>query len=173
MNEIAQEAEFAVGTLYKFFENKEALYKALVLEKAEMFHAALARVFKEPGDGIDKIRNYVRAKGEVFISNAPMIRLYLAETTGVSFNVKAGLDTDIRVLYEDTLQQLAKVFETGIKKKHFKNIADPYYLAIALDSIVNAFLYLWLDNPEQYPYVENVNNILNIFFNSLVTGQSR
>ena len=167
MNEIAQEAEFAVGTLYKFFENKEALYKALVLEQAGKFHTAVARAIKEPGDGIDKIRNYVRVKGEVFISNAPMMRLYFAETNGVSFNVKAGLDTEIRVLYENTLQGLATVFRTGIKKRHFKNIADPYYLAVALDSIVNAFLFLWMDNPEQHPYAENVSNILKIFFNSL------
>jgi len=170
MQEIAQEAEFAVGTLYKFFENKEALYKALVLEQAGKFHTTLARAIKEPGDEIDRIRNYIRVKGEVFISNAPMMRLYFAETTGASFNVKAGLDAEIRVLYEDTLQGLATVFKTGIKKKHFKNIVAPYYLAVALDSMANAFLFLWMDNPEQHPYAENVSNILKIFFNSLVTG---
>lgn len=170
MQEIAQEAEFAVGTLYKFFKNKEALYKALILEQTEKFHTALGLAIKEPGDEIDKIRDYVRIKGEVFISNAPMVRLYFAETSGASFNVKAGIDTEIRVFYEDTLQGLAEIFKTGIKKKHFKNIADPYYLAVALDSMVNAFLFLWMDNPVQHPYTENVSNILNIFFNSLEAG---
>ncbi len=38
MHEIAEKSEFAVGTLYKFFSNKEELYKALILEKAEKFH---------------------------------------------------------------------------------------------------------------------------------------
>ncbi|MBW2144627.1 MAG: TetR/AcrR family transcriptional regulator [Deltaproteobacteria bacterium] len=170
MQEIAREAEFAVGTLYKFFENKEKLYKALVLEQAEKFQTALDRAIKEPGEEIDKIRNYVRVKGEVFISNAPMMRLYFAEATGASFNVKAGFDSEIRVLYEETLQGLATVFKTGIKKKHFKNITEPYYLAVAIDSLSNAFLFLWMDDPKQHPYQENVDNILNIFFNSLVTG---
>jgi AcrR family transcriptional regulator len=41
MNEIAQKAEFAVGTMYKFFENKEDLYKALVLEQADKFGITL------------------------------------------------------------------------------------------------------------------------------------
>jgi len=167
MQEIAQEAEFAVGTLYKFFENKEDLYKALVLEHAEKFHMALDRAIKEPREETDKIRNYVRVKGEVFISNAPMVRLYFAETTGASFNVKAGFDSEIRVLYEETLQGLATVFKTGIKKKHFKNIAEPYYLAVAIDSLVDAFLLLWMDAPEKHPYTENVDTILNIFFSSL------
>ena len=168
MQEIAQEAEFAVGTLYKFFENKEALYKALVLEQAGKFHTMLAHTIEEPGDEIDKIRNYVRAKGEVFISNAPMIRLYFAETSGASFNVKTGLDAEIRVLYEETLQGLATVFKTGIEKKHFKNIADPYYLAVALDNMINAFLFLWMDNPGQHPYPKDPDVILNILFKGLV-----
>ena len=33
MHEIAEKAEFAIATLYKFFQNKEDLYKALVLEQ--------------------------------------------------------------------------------------------------------------------------------------------
>ena len=34
MHEVAEKAEFAIGTLYKFFRNKEDLYKALIMEKA-------------------------------------------------------------------------------------------------------------------------------------------
>ncbi|MEN6472395.1 MAG: helix-turn-helix domain-containing protein, partial [Syntrophaceae bacterium] len=31
MHEIAEKAEFAIGTLYKFFRNKEDLYRTLIL----------------------------------------------------------------------------------------------------------------------------------------------
>ena len=41
MQEIAEKAEFAIGTLYKFFQNKEDLYKALVLEQCDQFEEAL------------------------------------------------------------------------------------------------------------------------------------
>ncbi|HDZ91594.1 MAG TPA: TetR/AcrR family transcriptional regulator, partial [Deltaproteobacteria bacterium] len=75
MQEIAQKAEFAVGTMYKFFENKEDLYKALVLEQSEKFHRALTEAIERPRDEIEKLRNYVRAKGEVFRANVRMIRL--------------------------------------------------------------------------------------------------
>ncbi|MCI5131850.1 MAG: TetR/AcrR family transcriptional regulator, partial [Candidatus Electrothrix sp. EH2] len=34
MQEIAEQAEFAVGTLYKFFKNKEDMYRALMVEQA-------------------------------------------------------------------------------------------------------------------------------------------
>ena len=99
MHEIAEKAEFAIGTLYKFFKNKEDLYKALILEQSDKFHEALTKAIEEPDDEIEKLRNYVRAKGELFRANVSMIRLYFAETRGASFNVMAGLDSEIRERY--------------------------------------------------------------------------
>jgi AcrR family transcriptional regulator len=168
MHEIAEKAEFAIGTLYKFFENKEALYKALVMEQAEKFHSTLTRAIEEPVNEIEKMRNYIRAKGEVFTANVSMIRLYFAETRGASFNIKAGLDTEIQEMYEEFLKNLASVFNSGIKKRLFKKILDPYYLAVAIDSLTSAFLLLWLEAPDRHPYPEDPDVILNILFKGLV-----
>ena len=167
MQEIAQKAEFAIGTLYKFFKNKEDLYKALMLEQANKFDDELTKAIKEPDDEIEKLRNYARAKGELFRANVALIRLYFAETRGASFNVMA-LDSELRQQYYRFLQTLASVFERGIRRKRFKNIADPYYLAIALDSLTNAFLFLWVEAPERHPYPEDPDTILDILFKGLV-----
>ena len=43
MHQIADKAEFAIGTLYKFFQNKEDLYKALLLEQCDRFEEAITR----------------------------------------------------------------------------------------------------------------------------------
>lgn len=168
MQEIAEKAEFAIGTLYKFFQNKEDLYKALVLEKCDQFEEAITRAIEEPDDEVEKLRNYVRTRGERFRSNLPFIRLFLAERRGVSFNIKAGLDEDLRKRYHNFLKRLALIFESGIKNKRFRKIAAPYYLAVALDSVVDASLLLWLDAPETHPYPEDPDTILNIFFNGLI-----
>lgn len=168
MQEIAEKAEFAIGTLYKFFQNKEDLYKALVLELCDRFEDALTRAIEEPDDEVEKLRNYVRTKGEKFRSNLPIIRLYLAESRGASFNLKAGLDDEIRKRYYNFLESLASIFASGIKNQRFKKIADPYYLAVALASVVDASLLLWLDAPERHPYPEDPDAILDIFFRGLI-----
>ena len=168
MHQIAEKAEFAIGTLYKFFQNKEDLYKALVLEQCEKIDDVLMRVIEKPGDEVEKLRDYVRIKSEVFRSNLPFIRLFLAESRGVSFNIKAGLDEQVRKRYRDSLERLSSVFESGIKNKRFKKVADPYHLAVALDSVNNAFLLLSLDAPEHHPYPEDPDSILSIFFKGLV-----
>jgi TetR/AcrR family transcriptional regulator len=169
MHEIAVKAEFAIGTLYKFFKNKEDLYKTLVLEMSGGFNEALTKAIQETDDEVEKLRNYVKAKGELFRANVSMIRLYFAETRGASFNVMAGLDSEIRERYDHFMQAtLASVFESGMKRKRFKKIADSYHLAIALDSLTNAFLFLWLNAPERHPYPEDPDTILDILFKGLV-----
>jgi AcrR family transcriptional regulator len=168
MHEIAGRAEFAIGTLYKFFRNKGDLYRALILEQSDRFHHALTRAIEEPDDEIEKLRNYVRVKGEVFRANAPMIRLYFAETRGASFHVMAGLDQEIRERYGRFLRSFASVFENGIRRKRFRKIADPFHLAMGLDSLVNGFLFHWLEAPELHPYPEDPDTILNILLRGLV-----
>ena len=161
MHEIAEKSEFAVGTLYKFFSNKEELYKVLIFEKAKEFHSALKVALEKPGSEMTKIKTWVEAKIKFFMDNLDSVRLYLAETRGGSFNIRAGIDTEIIRQYEETLEKMKAVFEKGIKKKMFRKY-DPYLLAVALDGISNAFLFEHLDHPGEHPF--DADLILNIFF---------
>src|SRR5690606_3826794 len=121
-----------------------------------------------PDDEIEKLRNYVQTKGSRFCSNLPLVRLFLAESKGASFNIKAGLDEEIRRRYYKFLKKLALVFESGIKKKRFRKIAEPYHLAVAFDNVIDAFLLLWLEAPDDHPFPENPDTILDIFFQGLI-----
>ncbi len=168
MQEIAKKSEFAIGTLYKFFKNKEDLYKSIIMEQADIFHKALTEALEEEDGEIEKLRKYVQVKGAVFMDNISVVRLYFAETRGASFNIKAGLDKDIRQDYEVILQKLAQVFAEGIQKNRFQKIAEPYHLAVSLDSLTNAFLHLWLEAPEQHPYPDDPDAIVNILCKGLL-----
>ena len=168
MHEIAKTAEFAVGTLYKFFKNKEDVYKALIFEIADQFHSAIDEVFQGTKDEYTKIMDYIRVKGKVFMSNAKAIRLYFAETSGVKFNLKATLSTELQERYESFLNQLSKVFANGIDKGIFR-AANPYYLALSLEGIVNNFLFCWLEDPKKHPFEKNIAEIEKIFFQSVLT----
>ncbi len=168
MHQIAEKAEFAIGTLYKFFQNKEDLYKALVLEQCDQFEHAITCAIEEPEDEVDKLRNYIRTKVERIRGNLPFVRLFLAERRGASFNIKAGLDDEMRKRHYAFLERLVAIFESGIRNKRFRRIADPFHLAVALDSVVDAFLLIWLDAPERYPYPEDPDAILDVFFKGLI-----
>jgi len=168
MQQIAAKAEFAIGTLYNFFENKEALYRTLIRELTNKFLETLISAIDSEEDEVEKLKNYVSAKAAVFRSNLAVIRLYHQETSGASFNIKASLDVEVRNQYNQFMVRLTKVFEDGMKKKRFKKIADPYYLALAVDSLTNAVLIGCLEDPENRSYSQDPDFLLNIFFKGLL-----
>jgi TetR/AcrR family transcriptional regulator len=168
MAEIAEKSEYAIGTIYKFFQNKEDLYKTLILERCDDFLEDCRQILEQPDDEVELLRHYVRFRSQRFRDNLPFVRLFLAESRGVGFNLKAGLDDEVRTRYYEILQNLAAVFASGIENHRFRKIADPYYLAVALDSVLDASLLLWLDAPERHPYPENPDAILDIFFKGLI-----
>jgi AcrR family transcriptional regulator len=168
MHEIAKEAEFAIGTLYKFFRNKEDLYQALIMQLSDRFQGALTEVIGGNAQEIEKLRAYVRVKGELFRNNASAIQLYLGEARGASFSVMAGLERQIRERHRNFLLALASVFEHGMKQKRFQRIGTPIHLAVALDSMVTAFLFFWLEDPRKHPFPEEPDTILNVLFKGLI-----
>jgi hypothetical protein len=66
------------------------------------------------------------------------------------------------------MQRLAAVFESGIQSGLFKPLMEPYYLAVALASLTNAFLFLWLDDPMKHPYSQNVEIIMRVTFENIL-----
>jgi len=162
MQEIAVRAEFAVGTLYKFFKNKEELYKEILMQTAMLFYSALSKALEEKGDEYARIKIFLKTKCKLFMENILSVQLYFAVSgAGESFNVKRGLETELRSFYDQIIQNLAAVFEKGIQKKIFRPL-DPYYLALALDSISNAFLFSWMEGPDKHPV--DTDLIEKIFF---------
>ena len=168
MHQIAQKAEFAIGTLYKFFKNKEDLYRAMVRQQGELFYEHIMQAVAAGDDEIEKLRSFIRTKGSLFRANAAMIRIYFSETHGARPNVTAGFDREMRGKHEEFRQLLAGIFESGMKKGRFQRIATPYHLAVALEGYTNAFLFLWLEEPERYPFPEDPEIILNILFKGLL-----
>ncbi len=163
-----RKSEFAIGTLYKFFQNKEVLYKSLVLEHCDRFELAVMRAIDAQDDEIEKLRSYIKTKGDRFRKNLPFVRIFLADRRGTGFNLKAGLDEEMRRRHYALIDTLASIFDSGINKRRFKRLSDPFHLAVALDSILDAFLILWLDEPDKHPYPENPDLILDIFFKGLI-----
>lgn len=166
MHEIAQRAEFAVGTVYKFFKNKEDLYKALIMATAAQYHQVLKKALNEQKDVPSILRDYVAAKGAVFVGGATTLRLYFAETCGASFNAKAGLDQETRKLYDEIVVMLASVLAAGVKRKVFRKL-DPYYMALALEGITNTFLISWLEDPKRHSYEANIPTMMDIFLSGV------
>ncbi len=143
MKQIAQRAEFALGTIYSFFQGKRQLYSRMVEEKVEQFvtHVTGQMALGEtPQLQVDK---FIEAKLDFFHQNLPFLRLYLAETHAPQLHTEEVLAEKLRKKYQALLKQLAGVFRQGISKGVFARL-EPESLARALDGLTNAFAFSWL-----------------------------
>ena len=162
MNQIAEKAEFSIGTLYNFFKNKEDLYHSLVLEKCKEYAGIQSRILDKDTAVLEKVREYIANEIQFFLDNTSFILIVLAETRGESFNLRSKLRKDARQIMNDLDEKLASVMEEGVRKKVFRKL-DPVHLALTLQGICQAFLFHCMDYPEQYPDGLQTDVILDLF----------
>lgn len=166
MQEIAGKAEFSVGTLYKFFANKEDLYITLLREKAAAFFGGILDILIQDGSPVEIVKQYVRASSFFISDNHALIRLYLADSRGFGKGRKAQEDIGIRQLEIDSQKQLAKVIERGIQEGTFREV-QPWEAAIALTGILEAFFVSWLEDPDSNPRGLDSEVILDLFLQGI------
>jgi len=172
ISDIAQEAAYAIGTIYKFFPGKEDLYRAIILDLGEKFELAATDGLTRKGNPWEKICGYLEVCSRVFRENSTAIRLYFAETHGGAFNFRAGLDREAVAIYERILGALARAFAAGIEEGLF-HPHDPAALARAFDSMTMNFHFAWLDDPATHPLDPGLAMIKTIFLHGIATARTR
>ena len=163
MAEIARQAEFAVGTLYKLFKDKEALYRALILDTVQEYEQALAAALKTPGTEIEKLERYIETKAALFVRHIPTARLYFAQTAGARFLATAGLDAKARGMHQRLMKRVEAVLRGGIRKKRLADI-DPKMLTLGLEGVSNVFLGELIERPEDFTADEIAALTKRMFF---------
>jgi len=169
MQEIARAAEFAIGTLYTFFESKDALYSALLKTYSDKFHTGLAEALQIDGSALEKITGVARAKCRLFTENAAIVRLYLAETRGANSSVTAQLEGELRASHETYFERLTETFAEAIVEGDVVE-ADCSALAFAFDSVINAFMFDHVRTSPDTGCEPKVQALLDIFFGPVLTG---
>ena len=168
MEMIAERAEFATGTLYNFFESKEALFSVLVVDYSNRYYRAVESALDGEGDELRKIRNYLHMKGAFFEKDIKMIKLFFSEGWGLSFDLIPEVSSEIQRQQERFLEKLATVFKNGMEEGCFHR-NDSRYLAAAIEGMSNIFLFFWFRYADRYGYLEFLDKMMEIFFNSVTT----
>ena len=168
MQEIAKQAEFGVGTLYKFFTSKQDLYKVLIMDTAEKWQRAVIQVQEQERNPVRALKRYIAIQRKLFFDNLPVVRLYYSETKGACFNIRAGFDQDLLKLRDERIKKLASVFEIGIKQNVFRDL-DPYHMALALHGIIDAFLFRMMEDPSRFQKRDELSDAAEIFLGGVLS----
>ena len=138
MQQIAEESEFAVGTLYNFFESKETLFDELTSSCGEIIVAALVAILDAPGTEADRLTSFIRHSPKLLEEHAEFIKLYVSElgTRGAKLS-KRPQKEDIDTVLNTRLQHL---LEAGIRKGVFRRV-DPAITTKAIHSTIETLAF--------------------------------
>lgn len=162
IQEIAQKAEFAVGTLYKFFPTKESLYAEIFKEKNSELHLILMAALRISDTEINKMKSFFEKKVLWFKENFDYVRLYVTETFGVGFTHREEIRHIIKNNHDELLAEIGRLFKAGMEKKIFKKM-DPGILSLTFNGITNGILF----EIAEFQNSQNIDPgiILNSFLN--------
>jgi AcrR family transcriptional regulator len=172
MSEIAQEAEFGTGTLYKYFKSKEDLYFTLIDEKTAEINDPVKAELSKKMSAIERIEKILRIQFEFVERNRDFFRIYISERSRFEWTVKDDLGKRIHEKMVSYIHLLAQVIKQGIKDGTLKP-KDPMDLAHALVGIVNSFIFEWLMAPRPYPLLSKVDTVLDIFLRGVQRTERR
>jgi TetR/AcrR family transcriptional regulator len=162
MSDIAREAEFGTGTLYKYFKSKEDLYFTLIDEKVEEINHLVKAELSQKTLAVERIKKVLGLQFEFFEQNRDFLSIYISERNRFEWTVKDDLGKGIHEKMVTYIDVLAGVMRQGVKEGEFKSM-NPMDLAHALVGIVNSFIFEWLISPQPYPLISKLDTVLEIF----------
>jgi AcrR family transcriptional regulator len=164
MQDIARDAEFGMGTLYKFFNSKEDLYKALIVLMAEKWHRTVLQALEKEKDPLRAIEQCIILHGELFFKNLPFVRLFY---NSAHIHVGPVSEPALHDYRDEYLKKLASIFERGIKAKIFRD-GDPYHMALALYGIILTFLFQMNEDPAGFRKGDELSSVRDIFLKGVM-----
>jgi AcrR family transcriptional regulator len=168
MQEIAAEAEFATGTIYNFFDSKEALYREIMDEVADNVLSLVKPILEGETDEREKIAGFIGASVRVFQENSAAIRLFLRSNQGPLVHVSTAHFSETAAEVHRTLQTMLKqVFASGMNKGLFRPL-DPGVAAMALDAALRAIVFSAAENVQDSALEQRVAGIEELFFRGIL-----
>jgi TetR/AcrR family transcriptional regulator len=172
MSDIAREAEFGTGTLYKYFKSKEELYFTLIDEKVEEINRLVKAELSQKTSAVERIKKVLGLQFEFFERNRDFFRIYISERSRFEWTVKDELGKGLHEKMVAYINVLTEVMRQGIKEGEFRPL-NPLDLAHALVGIVNSFVFEWMISRESYPLISKWDTVLEIFLGGVQQTERR
>lgn len=161
IEEIAHAAEFGTGTVYLYFQDKQALYIDLFEQKIRELSAAIRQQVGTAPHPLEGLRRVIRARLEYFEYNRAFFQVYARE----------GMDSDlgrearwqgVRRHFTSNLALLTRLIAAGQKRRLIRS-GDARTFAVALSGMIIQLTRDWLREPEGLPLTEQVEFVLELF----------
>jgi len=168
IDEIAKEAQYAVGTIYLYFKGKEELYFELLHEKMKHVVDKIRKELAEIDDPLEKIRKLIRIQLRYFDNNESFFKIFVTER--FDLKVVAARDTihkEMKDVFRSHIEFVAQIIREIMLKRGVK-MGDPVRLSFILNGMVRSTVYHWVMEKKHGSIEGGADMIFNLFFYGLM-----
>jgi TetR/AcrR family transcriptional regulator len=139
LKEVAERAEFSVGSVYSFFENKDDLFRQIFLRRGEEFMPALHQLLDQiDADPVVQLHAVVDFEIGFFRQRPQFGRLYLRYSSATMLSADREIDILMRERYEETMRLQAVLIARG-QEVGVLRTGDPEVLARLFSGLIAAY----------------------------------
>ena len=122
VDDIAETAGVAKGTVYLYYASKRDLYfAALKFGIAEMYSLLLDEL-KQVSTPQEKLRILIATKLAYFDENRDFFKIYYSELGNIPTTHPGGIDNEFKSLYQEQARLVETILKEGARKKVIRNL---------------------------------------------------
>ena len=138
LKEVAELAEFSVGSVYSFFENKDDLFRQIFVRRGDEFMPEVRAILDRGGAPAEQLHRLVDFEVGFFRRYPHFGRLFLRSSSGTVPSTDHHIDSVIADRFDETMQLQADLFSRGQQAGVFRD-GDPRVLARLLSGMISAY----------------------------------
>lgn len=138
--DIAEEAQYAVGTLYLYFKDKQSLYVNLFEEKMKELLSLIQQQVDQTDDAFGKIKILVKTQLEFFLNNEDFFRIFFSEREGLRWKVKDRIPTQVIDLQLKFLDYITDLIKQAQSEQIITKEYHPQKVASILSAIIHSII---------------------------------
>lgn len=138
LKEVAELAEFSVGSVYSFFENKDDLFRQIFVRRGDEFMPLIRELLSSKRKPVEQLHDLVDFEIGYFRTHPRFGRLFLKFSSATLQSSDRLADEVMMGNYEESMMLQADVFKRGQKAKQLV-AGDPWVLARLLSGLVAAY----------------------------------
>ncbi len=140
LDEMAEKAGVAKGTLYRYFESKAELYVAVLAHNGAIFERKMRATISPELSPPDQIRRTARFYLDHYIENRDYFQIFWAiENQSVIGELPPGVVEEVARLWEQCVTIVAEVIEDAVERGFFIE-CDAWEVADLLWTIANGLI---------------------------------
>ncbi|HPN65848.1 MAG TPA: TetR/AcrR family transcriptional regulator [Candidatus Omnitrophota bacterium] len=167
IRDIAKEAQYAIGTVYLHFKDKDALYLSLFTEKLKIMLSIVEEKMSSAKDAKSKLETFVRESLVFFEDNLDFFRIFVSEADDMMIAEKGLRSTPAGQKFERCMADIVKQAQKeGIISRDF----EPMQVLDILTAIMKSFVLKWFKEYEKGK--KSLSGMSDIILKCLLNGIS-